>query len=50
MLRAAMIAIKEYIEKDLKVQDSDKEPIYFDHYNPDDLHQIIETEHKFIRF
>ena len=44
------LSVKEYIEKEMHVQQTDKEPIYFDHYNPDDLQQIIETQHKVIQF
>ena len=42
--------MKEYIEKEMNVKHSDKEPIFFDHYNPDDLHNIIETQHKVIQY
>ena len=38
--------VKDYIEKSMKVRHTDEEPIYFDHYNPDDLVKIIHTQHK----
>ena len=44
------LPVKDYIEHDMKVQHSDKEPIYFDHYKPEDLEHIIETQHKVIQF
>ena len=30
----------------MKVQHTDKEPIYFDHYDPEALNNIIDTQHK----
>ena len=41
---------EKYIEKDMKVQRTDEEPIYFDHYDPDALHEILDTQHKIIQF
>ena len=38
--------VKEYIEKHMKVQHTDKEPIYFDHYDPDALSNILDMQHK----
>ena len=38
--------VKDYIEKSMKVRHTDEDPIYFDHYNPDDLVKIIHTQHK----
>ena len=43
-------AVKNYIEKEMNVKNTDKEPIYFDHYNPDDLANIIYTQHKVIEY
>ena len=34
----------------MKVQHTDEEPIYFDHYNPEALHKIIDTQHKVIEY
>ena len=42
--------VKQYIEKEMKVQHTEEEPIYFDHYNPEDLEKIIHTQHKVIEF
>ena len=38
--------VKEYIEKHMKVQHTDKEPIFFDHYDPDALANILDMQHK----
>ena len=43
---ASWLPVKEYIEKEMKVQHTKEEPIYFDHYDPEDLQQIIGTQHK----
>ena len=42
--------VKQYIEKEMLVQHSEDEPIYFDHYDPEHLHEIIDTQHKVINF
>lgn len=42
--------VKQYIEKEMKVQHTEEEPIYFDHYNPEDLIKIINTQHKVIDY
>ena len=41
-------AVKDYQEKIMKVKETPKETLYFDHYNPEDLQNIIETQHKVI--
>ena len=38
--------VKEYIDKHMKVQHTDKEPIYFDHYDPKSLADILDIQHK----
>ncbi len=38
--------VKDYIEKRMKVRHTAEEPIYFDHYDPDSLGNILETHHK----
>lgn len=38
--------VKKYIEKEMKVKHSPEEPIYFDHYDPEALGKIIDTQHK----
>ena len=40
------IPVKNYIEKHMKVYHSDEEPIYFDNYDPEALHKILDTQHK----
>ena len=44
------LPVKKYIEHEMKVQHKDEEPIYFDHYDPEALHKIIDTQHKVIEF
>jgi hypothetical protein len=34
----------------MKVKHTDEEPIYFDHYDPEALHKIIDTQHKVIDY
>ena len=38
--------VKSYIEKHMKVKHTAEEPIYFDHYDPAALANILETQHK----
>ena len=42
--------VKDYIEKHMKVQHTEEEPIYFDHYDPEALANILETQHKITTF
>ena len=42
--------VKDYIEKGMKVRHSIEEPIYFDHYDPDALANILDTQHKITNF
>ena len=42
--------VKQYIEKHMKVGHTTEEPIYFDHYDPDALANILETQHKITQF
>ena len=44
------LPVKHYIEHDMKVQNTKEEPIYFDHYDPEELNKIITTQHKVIDF
>ena len=44
------VPVKDYIEKDMKVIHSDEEPIFFDHYNPEDLQNVIDTQHKISKY
>ena len=41
-------AVKKYQEEVMKVKESDSEKLYFDHYDPEDLENIIATQHKVI--
>ena len=47
---ASWVPVKDYIEKEMKVQHKADEPIYLDHYDPESLHKIISTQHKVIEF
>ena len=42
--------VKKYIEEEMKVFHSDKEPIYFDNFNVAELTKIIDTQHKIIQY
>jgi len=43
---SSWLPVKKHIEQEMKVTHSDEEKIYFDHYDPNDLNHIIETQHK----
>ena len=43
------LPVKKYIEEDMKI-DVKKEPCYFDHYNAEDLMNIISQQHKITDF
>ena len=45
-----MGASKKYISEEMKVVHSDEEPIYFDHYDPEALSNIIEVQHKITNY
>ena len=40
------LPVKKYIEDEMELKESDKEKFYFDHYDPNDLQNIIDTQHK----
>jgi hypothetical protein len=42
--------VKHYIEKNLNIQHTDEEPIYFDHYDPAALEHIIGVQHKLAQY
>ena len=42
--------VKKYITKVMKVKHTDEEPIYFDHYDPVALDNIITTQHKLAEY
>ena len=44
------LPVKQYIEKDMNVQNTKEEPIYFDHYDPQNLNNIFDTQHKVIDY
>jgi ABC-type cobalamin/Fe3+-siderophores transport system ATPase subunit len=44
------LPVKKYIESDMKVHHTEQEPIYFDHYDPEQLNKIIDTQHKVIEY
>jgi len=44
------LPVKKYIESEMKVKHTDEEPIYFNHYDPEALHKIIDTQHKVIEY
>jgi Cdc6-like AAA superfamily ATPase len=44
------LPVKKYIESDMKVKHTDDEPIYFEHYDPEQLNKIIDTQHKVIDY
>jgi len=44
------VPVKNYIDKVMKVKDSKDEPIYFDHYDPVALENIITTQHKLAEY
>jgi hypothetical protein len=43
------VEVKKYIRKEMKVDDK-KEDIYFEHYNPEELQQVIDTQTKVITY
>ena len=42
--------VKKYISEEMKVVHSDEEPIYFDHYDPEALSNIIDVQHKITNY
>ena len=44
------LPVKKYIEDEMELKESDKEKFYFDHYDPDELQNIIDTQHKVIEY
>jgi len=44
------LPVKQYIEKDMNVQNTKEEPIYFDHYDPQNFNNIIDTQHNVIDY
>jgi predicted alpha/beta superfamily hydrolase len=46
----AWAPVKKYIEEQMKVYHTEKEPIYFDSYEPAQLQKIIDNQHKIIEY
>ena len=42
--------VKHYIEEKLKIQNTKEEPIYFDHYDPVALENIVSVQHKLAQY
>ena len=42
---ASWLPVKKYIENDMSAKHTDEDPIYFDHYDPEALHDILDTQH-----
>ena len=42
---ASWLPVKKYFEKEMGVKHTDEDPIYFDHYDAEALHEILETQH-----
>ena len=40
---SSWLPVKRYIEKDMKVQHTDEDPVFLDHYDPESLHEILDT-------
>ena len=49
-MEATWHPVKDYVEKRVKVKSTVEEPIYFDHYDPDALANVLETQHKITNF
>jgi GTPase SAR1 family protein len=47
---AAWLPVRDYIEKEMKVIPSEDDEIYFDHYSEEKLQNIIDTQHKIIKY
>ena len=47
---SSWLLANKHIEKEMKVQRIEEEPIYFDHYDLDALHDILDTQHNITQF
>ena len=43
---ASWLPVKKYIEKEMGVKRTNDDPIYCDHYDPESLHEILDTQQK----
>ena len=46
LIHLGFFCSNKYIEIDLKVQHTDEDPIYVDHYDAEALHEIFHTQHQ----
>ena len=44
------LPVKKYIEKEMKVQQTDEDPSFFDNSDLDAIHEILDTQHKTTHF
>ena len=44
------LPVKDYIKKDIKIEETDTDKFYFEHYEPEALSNIIHTQHKIIEY
>ena len=42
--------VKHYVEHEMKIAHTDKEPLFFDNYDANALQNIINTQHKVIDY
>ena len=47
---SSWVLVQTYSEKDMQVKHTEEEPIYFDHYDPDALHDILGMQHQISQF
>ena len=45
-----MVPAKKYIDNDMKVRHTDDDPILFDQYVAEALHEILDTQHKITEY
>ena len=43
---SSWISVKKYLDNEMNVKHTDEDPVYFDHYDPEALHDILDTQHK----
>jgi Cdc6-like AAA superfamily ATPase len=45
---SSWLPVQQDIDNDLKVRHADDDPIYFDHYDPQTLHDIVDTQQQIL--
>ena len=50
MLILLRCPLNKYIYIDVKVRHTDDDPIYYDHYDTEALHDILDTHHKITEY